>query len=272
MFLDGVAFQAPTPGGFPGGIHNVTWQGMFFSVTPGLNIQWQWAAAVYRNANFTADYNALGVKPVDDNKASVYKNSDHAGTPENFKRLRDGRRERRRRIEFHGLVQRDGRGHSDAGRHDGRVRAAVNRSLESIGSADYPLREDAGRCDDCRPCVQQIAEAHHEFLTELPRGGQIVRPRRSRGTAKSPAADAVAIRSINRSTSAAQNDGDPPYVLKRVGQKRGERRGAMLLQGPNVRFEGGQRLRPDLPQVRAELRQARLDRRRGVGVAAASSR
>jgi len=85
VFLTGVALQAPTPGGFPGGIKDVTWQGMFFSLTPGLKIQWQWAAAVYRNANFATDYNALGVKPVDDNKASAYLNSDHAGTPENFK-------------------------------------------------------------------------------------------------------------------------------------------------------------------------------------------
>lgn len=85
VFLDGVALQAPTPGGFPGGIKDVTWQGMFFSVTPGLNVQWQWAAAVYRMANFVNDYNALGVKPVDDNKASAYQNSDHAGTPENFR-------------------------------------------------------------------------------------------------------------------------------------------------------------------------------------------
>lgn len=85
VFLAGVALQAPTPDGFPGGIKQVTWQGMFFSLTPGLNVQWQWAAAVYRNANFGADYNALGVKPVDDNNASDYLNSDHAGTPENFK-------------------------------------------------------------------------------------------------------------------------------------------------------------------------------------------
>jgi hypothetical protein len=85
VFLDGVALRAPMPDGFPGGIHDVTWQGMFFSVTPGLKIQWQWAAAVYRKADFSDDYNALGVKPVDDNKASLYQNSDHAGTPENFR-------------------------------------------------------------------------------------------------------------------------------------------------------------------------------------------
>jgi hypothetical protein len=85
VFLDGFALQAPMPAGFPGGIKQVTWQGMFFSVTPGLTVQWQWAAAVYHAANFSADYNALGVKPVDDNQASVYQNSDHAGTPESFR-------------------------------------------------------------------------------------------------------------------------------------------------------------------------------------------
>jgi hypothetical protein len=51
--------------------------------TPGVSLQWQWAAAAY--TSFNSNNNALGVKPVDDNKASVYKNSDHAGTPENFK-------------------------------------------------------------------------------------------------------------------------------------------------------------------------------------------
>jgi len=84
VFLDGSAFLVPA-GGLPGGIKDVTWSGMFFSCTPGLSIQWKWAAAVYRNAGFlSAGYEGLGVKPVDDNKASIYKNSHHAGTPENF--------------------------------------------------------------------------------------------------------------------------------------------------------------------------------------------
>ncbi len=84
VFLDGFAVQAPVPDGFPGGIQPVTWQGTFFSVTPGLDVQWQWAAAVYNNPMFGANYNQLGVKPVDDNHASIYQNSDHAGTPEYF--------------------------------------------------------------------------------------------------------------------------------------------------------------------------------------------
>jgi hypothetical protein len=84
VFLDGFALQAPQPNGFPGGIKPVTWQGMFVSPTPGLTVQWQWAAAVYGNSLFGANHNLLGVKPVDDNKASIYQNSDHAGTPESF--------------------------------------------------------------------------------------------------------------------------------------------------------------------------------------------
>jgi hypothetical protein len=82
---NGSLYLVSVPNGFPGGIKQVTWQGMFFSLTPGLKVQWQWAAAVYHNADFATDYNLLGVKPVDDNSASVYLNSDHAGTPENFK-------------------------------------------------------------------------------------------------------------------------------------------------------------------------------------------
>jgi hypothetical protein len=81
-FLDALALLVPG-GGLPGGIKNVTWQGSFASDTPGISVNWQWSAAVY--TSFGADYNAEGVKPVDDNKASAYKNSDHAGTPENYK-------------------------------------------------------------------------------------------------------------------------------------------------------------------------------------------
>jgi len=84
VFLDGLIFQVP-PGGFPGGINPVSWRADFSTDSPGVTLQWQWAAAVYPTADFSSDYNALGVKPVDDKKASIYQNSDHAGTPENFK-------------------------------------------------------------------------------------------------------------------------------------------------------------------------------------------
>jgi hypothetical protein len=33
-----------------------------------VSVQWKWAAAVY--TSFSSNYNAVGVKPVDDNKPS----------------------------------------------------------------------------------------------------------------------------------------------------------------------------------------------------------
>jgi hypothetical protein len=80
-FLSGLAYTVPS-GGLPGGIKPVTWSADFSTDTAGVSMQWQWAAAVYNS--FSSDYNALGVKPVDDNHASQYQNSDHAGTPENY--------------------------------------------------------------------------------------------------------------------------------------------------------------------------------------------
>jgi hypothetical protein len=77
------AFAYPVPVALPGGVTPVQWSGQFSSDTSGVTINWQWAAAVY--GAFGADYPSLGVKPTDDNKASVYQNSDHAGTPEAFK-------------------------------------------------------------------------------------------------------------------------------------------------------------------------------------------
>jgi hypothetical protein len=79
---EGLTFPVK-PAGLPGGIKNVDWQATFSSFTPGLKVNWQWGAAVYKQ--FDTDYNSFGVKPVDDNQTSQDKNSDHAGTPENFK-------------------------------------------------------------------------------------------------------------------------------------------------------------------------------------------
>jgi hypothetical protein len=81
MFLSGVPFLVPVD--LPGSISPVTWTADFSSDTPDVSLSWQWGAAVY--TMFNADPGALGVKPVDDSKASIYKNSDHAGTPENYK-------------------------------------------------------------------------------------------------------------------------------------------------------------------------------------------
>jgi hypothetical protein len=79
--MGGVAL--PVTNGLPGGIKNVTWSAAFWSDTAGITVSWQWGAAVYKS--FSGDYNALGVKPVDNNTLSVYQNGDHAGTPEAYK-------------------------------------------------------------------------------------------------------------------------------------------------------------------------------------------
>jgi hypothetical protein len=79
--LSGFAYQVPA--NVPPGIKNVTWSGTISPDTPGVSIQWKWAAGVF--PNFNSDYNALGIKPVDGTSHNQYPNSDHAGTPENFK-------------------------------------------------------------------------------------------------------------------------------------------------------------------------------------------
>ena len=84
-FLTGFAFQVPT-GGLPGDTEPVTWSGSFASDTPGVSVQWRWGAAVY--TQFSTDYNALGVKPVEDDHETVlpaWRTPDPAGTPENYK-------------------------------------------------------------------------------------------------------------------------------------------------------------------------------------------
>jgi hypothetical protein len=59
----------------------VTWTGEFSSDTPGVSLAWKWSAAVYTTDITQAQYNNLGVKPTH-TAACLYKNSDHAGTPE----------------------------------------------------------------------------------------------------------------------------------------------------------------------------------------------
>jgi hypothetical protein len=89
VFFSGLAFNVPA-NGLPGGINPVTWTGTFTvdeTLSKAPTLQWQWAAAAYTqfpapNPDISALYNALKVKPVDDNKISAYQNSDQAGTPE----------------------------------------------------------------------------------------------------------------------------------------------------------------------------------------------
>jgi hypothetical protein len=77
-WLSGLGFL--TPGTGFGNI-DVTWTADFTAST-AVTLNWQGAAAVY--TSFGSE-NALGVKPTDDNNASIYLNADNAGTPENFK-------------------------------------------------------------------------------------------------------------------------------------------------------------------------------------------
>lgn len=83
IFLTGLAFPVPagfaTAGGKIKG--NVTWQGVFGvnSSSNTISIGWKWGAAVY--STFSADYNALQIKP-SHNNSCAFNNSDHAGTPE----------------------------------------------------------------------------------------------------------------------------------------------------------------------------------------------
>src|SRR5215471_3647461 len=65
--LSAVEFTVPQ-GGLPGGIKNVTWQMNLSTDTAGVGVKWMWAAAVY--PTFSTDYNALGVKPCDDQTLS----------------------------------------------------------------------------------------------------------------------------------------------------------------------------------------------------------
>jgi hypothetical protein len=80
-FLAGLAFRVPSTG-MPAGIKSLTWTADFSASKPGVTINWQWAAAAY--TSFATDYNSLGIKPTDAPGASMYLNSDHAGTPEAY--------------------------------------------------------------------------------------------------------------------------------------------------------------------------------------------
>ena len=80
-FLAGLAF--PVTSDLPARIKPVAWSGHFETDTPGVTVEWKWAAAVYSDCS--TDYSVLGVKPVKSDKVNPYLNSDNAGTPENFK-------------------------------------------------------------------------------------------------------------------------------------------------------------------------------------------
>lgn len=85
VFLSGYSYYVGSSG-ISGGTH-VTWSGEFLSSECAFQFNWKFAAAVYTQfagSQAAPHYSGVGVKPVDDNKLSAYKNSDHAGTPEKF--------------------------------------------------------------------------------------------------------------------------------------------------------------------------------------------
>lgn len=73
------------PVDLPGGIKPVTWTAQFSTDTPGTSIKWKWSAAVY--TAMSGNPQDLGVKAVDGDQFTIYRNSDHAGTPENYKSM-----------------------------------------------------------------------------------------------------------------------------------------------------------------------------------------
>ncbi len=131
VFLTGLAFPVPTD--LPGGISPVSWSGDFSSDSPGVAIQWQWAAAVY--TMFSNDNASLGVKPVDDNKVSSYQNRDRAGTPENFK----------------SAVTSGARGNGGSN--------FTGSSSDHVVVSGCPLCTDVADCDDGDPCTTDTCDA-----------------------------------------------------------------------------------------------------------------
>jgi hypothetical protein len=90
VFISGFALTV-NASAYANGISDakVTWAGSFQTSELRMNLNWKWAAGVYSAfpaTNLHASANSkIGVKPVDSNSLSAYKNSDHAGTPENWK-------------------------------------------------------------------------------------------------------------------------------------------------------------------------------------------
>lgn len=80
VFLSGAKFAVPA-GGLPGSISPVTWTTNIQSDTPGVVVEWQWAAAAFPGL---PGYNAMGVKPLHSATLDQYPNGDEAGTVENY--------------------------------------------------------------------------------------------------------------------------------------------------------------------------------------------
>jgi len=78
--MGGLAYLVPAT--IPRNTKNITWTADVSIDKPGVSLDWQWAAAVYSKF---ATHDELAIKPVSGSKANPYRNSDEAGTPENYK-------------------------------------------------------------------------------------------------------------------------------------------------------------------------------------------
>jgi hypothetical protein len=114
-------------------VKSATWCGRFAVDKPGVVVNWQWAAAVYNT--FSNNPNAFGVKPVDANTANPYHNSDHAGTPENFKPYVTG-------------GARGGGGSNWTGSYSGTKQANLGLGAVCEGAVSFTTPLAADNCDD----------------------------------------------------------------------------------------------------------------------------
>lgn len=71
------------PAALPADLTPVSWTGSWESDVTGLTVSWQWGAATY--TQFSADYSALGVKPVEESAPGLLKKFDPTGTPDAYK-------------------------------------------------------------------------------------------------------------------------------------------------------------------------------------------
>jgi hypothetical protein len=85
VFATGLAYEVPACF-CPKGKEEVTWNAPFSSNVPGVEVDWQWSAAVYQgNGQYGPPsqwYGWLGVKSADYQCDTNYRNNDCAGTPE----------------------------------------------------------------------------------------------------------------------------------------------------------------------------------------------
>ena len=78
--MGGLSYKVPVT--LPGNIKNIQWTADVSIDKPGVSLKWAWGAAVYSRF---ANHAGLNIKPVSGRRLNQYRNSDEAGTPENYK-------------------------------------------------------------------------------------------------------------------------------------------------------------------------------------------